>query len=86
MVKGKKNNQDFYSINDSLPQVAIIIAAYNEEKVIAEKLESILALNYPKNLIHVFVGNDASTDSTYQILQQYQSKFNQFYIVNNIII
>lgn len=85
LVNGKKNNQDCYTINENLPTVAIIIAAFNEEKVIAEKLESILALNYPKNLIHVFVGNDASNDSTYQILQQYQSKFNQFNIVNNII-
>ncbi|MEN9521879.1 MAG: hypothetical protein RL065_256 [Bacteroidota bacterium] len=85
LVKGKSNNSICYSTEDGLPNVAIIIAAHNEEKVIAQKLNTILELNYPKNLIHLFVGNDASTDSTYQILQQYQSKFHEFNIVNNII-
>jgi len=44
--------------------VSILIAAYNEEKIIQEKLESILNTDYPKDKIEILVGSDASTDGT----------------------
>ena len=81
-LKQSENNIRF-SKNDALPVVAIIVAAYNEEKVIAKKLDSILQLNYPKELIHVFIGNDCSTDSTAAIVESYQSKIKNLTLVNN---
>jgi cellulose synthase/poly-beta-1,6-N-acetylglucosamine synthase-like glycosyltransferase len=49
---------------DRLPTVAVIVAAYNEESVIARRLENLRALEYPQDRIEVVVTSDASTDRT----------------------
>ncbi len=46
---------------------ALIIAAHNEEKVIAHVIESLFKQNYPKGLYDVFVIADNCTDNTAQI-------------------
>ncbi len=51
-----------------LPPVSFIIAAHNEEAVIASKLENTLALDYPKDKLEVIVVSDASTDRTNDIV------------------
>lgn len=51
--------------------VGILIAAYNEEKVIGEKIESILRSDYPKDLVNIYIGSDASTDKTNSIVEQH---------------
>ncbi|MEO8207302.1 MAG: glycosyltransferase, partial [Chthoniobacterales bacterium] len=51
------------------PPVSVVIAAYNEEKVIRSTLERILESDYP-NEIEVVVVNDGSTDGTDAILQE----------------
>ncbi len=51
------------------PHVSILMAAHNEESVIAEKIKSITDSNYPQNKITIYVGNDSSTDSTHEILK-----------------
>jgi poly-beta-1,6-N-acetyl-D-glucosamine synthase len=53
---------------DYLPSVSILIAAYNEEKVIAERIENILNLDYDLNKIEVIIGSDCSSDRTNEIL------------------
>lgn len=53
---------------DYLPSVSILIAAYNEEKVIAERIENILNLDYDLNNIEVIIGSDYSSDRTNEIL------------------
>jgi cellulose synthase/poly-beta-1,6-N-acetylglucosamine synthase-like glycosyltransferase/peptidoglycan/xylan/chitin deacetylase (PgdA/CDA1 family)/spore germination protein YaaH len=49
---------------DYAPRVAVLIPAYNEEKVIVRTVRSVMMSNY-KN-IRVIVINDGSTDNTYQ--------------------
>jgi len=56
---------------NSQQPISILIAAYNEEKVIKEKLGSIFNSNYPKELIEVIVGSDASTDRTNEIVKSF---------------
>jgi cellulose synthase/poly-beta-1,6-N-acetylglucosamine synthase-like glycosyltransferase len=58
---------------DSLPTVSFIIAAYNEAKVIAEKIENALSLDYPKHLIEVIVASDGSNDGTNEIVADHPS-------------
>ncbi len=53
-----------------LPRVSVLIAAYNEEKVIKEKIQSVLTGNYPQELITVYVGSDASSDLTDELVQK----------------
>lgn len=56
------------------PSVSFIIAAYNEEKVIREKILNSLNLNYPPQYIEIIVVSDGSTDSTPKIVQEYESQ------------
>lgn len=54
------------------PSVALVIAAYNEEEVIREKIENSLALSYPEELLSIIVFSDASSDDTDEIVQSYE--------------
>jgi cellulose synthase/poly-beta-1,6-N-acetylglucosamine synthase-like glycosyltransferase len=56
---------------DIEPEIALIIAAYNEESVIARRLENLLALDYPKDKLQIVVSSDASSDQTEQIAARY---------------
>lgn len=51
----------------SLPFITIIIAAYNEERVIKRRITNCLELDYPKDKLEVIVGSDGSTDNTVKI-------------------
>ncbi len=47
-----------------LPSISLIIAAYDEQEVIAEKVANALALDYPRQRLQVIVASDGSSDST----------------------
>ena len=47
-----------------LPTVSLIVAAHDEEQVIAAKVANALALDYPRELLEVIVASDGSTDRT----------------------
>lgn len=53
------------------PRVALVIAAYNEEKSIASKIRNSLSLNYPKEMLSIYVVSDASSDNTDEIVKLY---------------
>ena len=53
------------------PAVTILIPAHNEEKVIGRLLQRIVELTYPKDKLQVVVINDASTDQTGAIAEDY---------------
>lgn len=55
--------------SDILPPVTLVIAAYNEAAVIAEKLENSLALDYPG--LQVILTSDGSTDATLPLAQRF---------------
>ena len=57
-----------FTPGEELPKISIIIAAFNEEKVIHEKIESILNCNYPKDSLEIIIGSDNSTDLTNSIV------------------
>jgi len=80
--KEKKNETDVYTLNDELPEVAILIAAYNEEKVIGEKIHSVLKTTYPISKITIYIGSDASTDNTNQIIHDLQKQFKNIKLIN----
>lgn len=54
----------------ALPRVALIIAAYNEERVIRAKLENCRELSYPRELLTVIVAADGSSDRTADIVRE----------------
>lgn len=56
------------------PTVSFIISCYNEAKVIREKLENALALDYPEGKLFIFAVSDGSDDGTDEIVAEYASK------------
>ncbi|HJP91485.1 MAG TPA: glycosyltransferase family 2 protein [Pyrinomonadaceae bacterium] len=53
------------------PSATVIIAAYNEERDLAAKLENTLALDYPKSKLEILVTSDCSTDRTDEIVRSF---------------
>ncbi|MBI9070458.1 MAG: glycosyltransferase [Melioribacteraceae bacterium] len=49
---------------DFAPSISILIAAYNEEKVIEDRIQNINNLVYDFDKVEVLVGSDCSSDST----------------------
>ncbi|MFK7903571.1 MAG: glycosyltransferase [Chitinophagales bacterium] len=80
-TRGKKNNQIVFGEDEkeALPNLYILMAAYNEEKVIEEKLQSIFETDYPIEKLQIWIGSDNSTDSTNKILAQYAQKYDCFH-------
>jgi len=60
--------------DDFEPTVSLIIAAFNEQDVIEEKLNNSLSLDYPKDRLELIVFSDASTDRTDEIVKKYENK------------
>src|SRR6185437_12310376 len=56
---------------DIEPTVTVIVAAYNEESVIARRLENLLELDYPAERLEIVVSSDASDDRTEAIALQF---------------
>lgn len=56
-----------------LPEVSLLIAAYNEEDSIAEKIKNSLELDYPKDKIEIIIVSDGSTDRTDEIVKGFES-------------
>ncbi|HET7146273.1 MAG TPA: glycosyltransferase family 2 protein [Gaiellaceae bacterium] len=54
---------------DSLPTVAVVVTAYNEETVIERRLADLRALDYPHERLQIVVTSDASTDRTEELAE-----------------
>ena len=59
---------------DITPTVSLLIPAYNEKKVIAQKIENSLALDYPRDKLEIIVASDGSTDDTNEIVKTFAKR------------
>lgn len=55
------------------PSVTIAVPVWNEEKTLAGTLESLLALDYPKDKLKIVVVDDGSIDSTLSIARSFEN-------------
>jgi cellulose synthase/poly-beta-1,6-N-acetylglucosamine synthase-like glycosyltransferase len=53
------------------PSVSVLIAAYDEERTIAARIENCLALDYPAERLEIVIASDGSTDATVEIARRY---------------
>ena len=70
LARKKSLNNKFYKQEDEIPSVSILIAAYNEQEVIKEKVMSIINSNLPSSKIEIIIGSDCSTDNTNEIINE----------------
>ena len=64
------------------PEVSILIPAFNEEKVIERLLLRIANFTYSKEKLQVVVIDDASSDKTGKIADEYASKYSFIYVLH----
>ncbi len=60
--------------SDDEPSVTLIISAFNESDVIADKIENSLEIDYPREKLEILVVSDASDDGTDDIIASYGKK------------
>ncbi len=70
LARRRSLNNKFYNQKDEMPSVSILIAAYNEQDVIKEKVMSIINSNLPSSKIEIIIGSDCSTDNTNEIISK----------------
>ncbi len=70
LARKKSLNNKFYKQEDEIPSVSILIAAYNEQEVIKEKVMSIINSNFSSSKMEIIIGSDCSTDNTNEIISE----------------
>ena len=71
VVLSKIFKQKEFDPEQIVPNISIIIAAYNEEKVIESRIENCLRLDYPKEKLEIIIASDGSNDGTCEIVRKY---------------
>lgn len=61
-------------VDGYLPSVSMVVAAYNEEEVIGQKLANGLAIDYPAERLEFLFGSDGSSDETNRILSEMEDQ------------
>jgi len=64
-----------FSNQSELPTVTILVAAYNEEDIIEDKIKNTLELDYPKEKLQIIFITDGSSDSTPEKIKPYSDVF-----------
>ncbi len=70
LASSKSNNTITFAPKEELPFVSVVMSLYNEETVIAEKLQTLIDSNYPKEKLQIWIGSDCSDDQTNTIVSQ----------------
>lgn len=74
LSKLKVQHKTFNHVQDKdLPEVTILVAAYNEEQCIEDKIVNTLNLDYPKDKLSIFFVTDGSTDNTPDIVTKFHA-------------
>jgi len=80
----RQNEQTHHAPHDTTnqPAVSVLIPARNEEKVIGRILQRMTELTYPKEKLEVIVTDDASTDQTSRIAEEFAKKHEYIKVVH----
>ncbi|MDD4857527.1 MAG: glycosyltransferase family 2 protein [Candidatus Krumholzibacteria bacterium] len=70
LLQGKRIRRD----ESYWPRVVLLISVHNEERIIREKIENSLALDYPKDRFRIVVASDGSVDATNDIVREYEGR------------
>jgi cellulose synthase/poly-beta-1,6-N-acetylglucosamine synthase-like glycosyltransferase len=63
--------------------VAIVVPARNEERYIAKCIDSVLAQDYPKELIDLYICDGKSSDHTASVVNAYSQKYPNVHLLIN---
>jgi cellulose synthase/poly-beta-1,6-N-acetylglucosamine synthase-like glycosyltransferase len=66
------SRQEKEIVLSTYPTVTIVVPCWNEAKTVAGTIESLLALDYPKDKLSIFLVDDGSTDNTWEVMKQFE--------------
>ena len=75
-----------FMLTQSYPFCSLVVLNYNGENIIADTLNSLLNLNYPKDRYEILVVDNHSQDGSKEILTQYSKDYRNikvFFLNNN---
>lgn len=61
-------------VNGPWPLLTVFVAAHNEEAVVVDCLEALLATTYPRDRLRIVPVNDRSTDRTRELIDEVQAR------------
>lgn len=62
-------------ITSEMPSISVLIPMYNEEKVLDNVLDSLVACEYDRDRLEIIPINDSSTDRTRELLDEYHARY-----------
>lgn len=77
-----RKNQPISEITISeLPTVDLLIAAYNEGKIIEAKILNAISLDYPVDKYNIYIASDGSTDQTNDIVKKLAKQYHNVHLL-----
>jgi len=70
-VYGKVERLSKYNVENFFPSISLIVPSYNEEKIIDEKINNLIDINYPREKMEI-IFMDCSTDGTTNKIKNFQ--------------
>lgn len=77
-VTGKVNRRA--TAPSVFPHIGVVIAAFNEEKHIRQRVENLLNQDYPADKLRIYIGSDGSKDQTGAILKAFDDERLQAFV------
>lgn len=74
-IFARKHGRAPVEARECKPSVTVIVAAHNEEAVIAERIENLFATSYPGEKLEMIIASDGSSDSTEQIVASCETRY-----------
>ncbi len=74
LIPPQRNRSRVLLDDGALPSLSLIITVHNEERLIGEKLDNSLEVDYPKDRLEIIVASDCSTDNTEAIVASYSDR------------
>lgn len=65
-------------------KISIVVPCHNDERYIAQCLNSIFSSDFPKEFFEIIIVNDFSTDNTFQILTKFEKEYSDNIIIVNL--
>lgn len=75
LARGLKASPPVLAPGEQWPRMTALMSVYNEESVIRQKLDSLVALDYPKDRMALFIGSDCSSDGTNAAVEAYAARY-----------
>ena len=77
-----RNRKKMFSYPEGKPEpVSVIIPCFNDEKSIGNTIDSVLNLDYPKDMIEIIVVDDCSQDGSAKVVEKYEKKYSNVKLI-----